>query len=82
MTAYGLDGPALWEAVDKVRKREGWTWKQIAEWVGCCPHTLQRLRRGSGTNADTLICLLLWLGTTRVDGRFIWGVEFVTEQKG
>lgn len=79
MTSYTLDGPALWKALDTARRREGWTWVEVADWIGCSYQTLNRLKNGGGVNADTLISILLWMRTTQISGRFIQGVDYITE---
>lgn len=79
MATYALDGPALWKALDAVRRRRGWTWREVASWIGCAPNVLFRMKRGGGINADTLISILVWMETLQISGRFVQGVEYRAE---
>jgi hypothetical protein len=57
----GLDRRNLREALDAKRKVLGMSWRGVASYLAISPSTLTRLKT-SAPSADTLVCLLVWLG--------------------
>ena len=62
MTA--LDPDALYVALDRKRRKSKMRWRDVAEQAGVSPSTLTRIGQGRRPDADGLVCLLAWLGTT------------------
>jgi hypothetical protein len=62
----GLDVDELYVALDRQRRTRRMSWRGVAAEAGTSPSTLTRMAYGASPNADALIRLLLWLGTTDV----------------
>jgi hypothetical protein len=60
----GLDCEALYRALDVRRREKRISFRQIMREAGLRPATTTRLGHGEPPNADSLIRLLAWLGTT------------------
>ena len=65
-TSEGLlfDHDALYVAIDRIRRQRRIHFRDIAAEAKVTPSTLTRIGQGSKPDADSLIRLLAWLGTT------------------
>lgn len=59
-----LDPDALYVALDRRRRRHRLSWRAVAGEAGVSPAALSRLSSGRRPDADTLVRLLAWLGST------------------
>lgn len=64
MTKPALDVDALYVALDRQRRRDRKKWRDVAHEAGLSASTLTRLGQGKRPDADGLVRLLAWLGTT------------------
>lgn len=65
-TRPGLDVEALYTAIDRKRRTQRLHFRDVAAEAGISASGLTRLGHGLRPDADGLIRLLLWLGTTDV----------------
>lgn len=61
-----FDPDALYVALDRVRRKRRMQWRQVACEAGVSASTLTRIGQGRTCNADGLVRLLAWLGTTDI----------------
>lgn len=59
-----LDPDALYVALDRQRRKRRMQWRTVAAEASVSPSTLTRIGQGHRPDADGLLRLLLWLGTT------------------
>lgn len=59
-----LDPDALYVALDRQRRRRRMQWRAVAAEAGVSASTLTRIGQGKRPDADGLVRLLDWLGTT------------------
>ncbi len=59
-----LDTEALYAAVDRQRRRQRLSWRNTALHVGVSPSSFTKLGHGRPPDADRLLLILAWLGTT------------------
>ncbi|MGC5033057.1 hypothetical protein [Micromonospora sp. DT229] len=59
-----LDPDALYVAIDRQRRRRRMQWRTVAAEAGVSASTLTRIGQGHRPDANGLVRLLLWLGTT------------------
>ncbi len=71
-----LDREALYHALDRERRaRRIRSMREVARQAGIPgPSTMVRIGQGEGVNADTLVRLMTWLGTTDI-GPFVARIE-------
>lgn len=60
----GLDPDALYVALDRQRRSRRMQWREAAREAGVSPSTFTRIGQGRRPDADGLVRLLAWLGTT------------------
>lgn len=72
MTAR-LDPDALYVALDRKRRTKRMSWRDVAAEVGVSPSTLSRIGQDKRPDADGLVRLLLWLGTTDLGPYIVCG---------
>ncbi|MCX4232067.1 helix-turn-helix domain-containing protein [Streptomyces ortus] len=61
MSTHLLDVPELHRRLDERRRRQGLSWRQLADTVDISPSTLSRLADDKRPDADALVSLLVWL---------------------
>lgn len=61
-----LDVEALYTALDRQRRARHSYWRDVAAEAGISASTFVRLGQGKRPDADGLVRLLAWLGTTDV----------------
>lgn len=59
-----LDPDALYVALDRKRRSRRMQWREIAQEASVSPSTFTRIGQGRRPDADGLVRLMLWLGTT------------------
>lgn len=59
-----LDTEALYAAVDRQRRRQRLSWRTTAHHIGVSPSLFTKLGHGGRPDADRLLLILAWLGTT------------------
>lgn len=59
-----FDPDALYVALDRQRRTRRLTWRGVAAEAGVSPSTLTRVGQFKRPDADGLVRLLAWLGTT------------------
>lgn len=64
---YQLDVAALYDEIDTQREDLGLTWRALSRELGLSPSLFTRLYHGGRPDADSLICLLVWLGVNLSD---------------
>ncbi|WP_346536966.1 helix-turn-helix transcriptional regulator [Micromonospora sp. DPT] len=62
--AARLDPDSLYVAIDRQRRKRRMQWREAAREAGVSPSTLTRIGQGKRPDADGLVRLLAWLGTT------------------
>ena len=75
-TSYEFDSVALFEALDRERRRRGMSWTQVGAEVGVAPSTLTRTKQGRRMEADGMRAMVRWLGRAPED--FIVGPNRLT----
>ncbi len=61
MSAYELDVPKLYAALDTIRAHNDQTWRDVAHHTELSPSTFSRLAGGNRPDADALCTLVMWL---------------------
>lgn len=64
MAARELDVPALYEALDRQRRGQGLTWRQLARSMDLSPSTFTRMAQGNRPDADAFLTMIEWLGVS------------------
>lgn len=59
-----VDPDALYVALDRQRRQRRMQWRTVAAESGVSPSTLTRIGQARRPDADGLVRLLAWLGTT------------------
>lgn len=59
-----FDSDALYVVVDRVRRKRRIHFRDVAAEAGLSASTLTRIGQGRNPDADNLVRLLAWLGTT------------------
>lgn len=57
-----LDEQAFFAAVERRRRQEGLSWRELGRQLSLSPSTFSRLSRGSRPDLDTFLALVGWLG--------------------
>jgi len=58
----------MWAAMDEERRREGLTWRQLADVLGCTPNQLTGLRTARfATGMDLAMRIVQWIGRPAAD---------------
>jgi transcriptional regulator with XRE-family HTH domain len=60
---YQLDVISLVEAIDEARQEQGMSWRALARELGLSPSLFTRMFTGGRPDADSLVTMLMWLGT-------------------
>lgn len=61
MSAYRLDVPKLYAALDLIRQHNCQSWRDVAHHTELSPSTFSRLAAGNRPDADALCTLMMWL---------------------
>lgn len=70
-----LDPDALYVALDRARRARHRRWRDVAIESGVSPSTLTRIGQFKRPDADGLVRLLTWLGTTDI-------APFIRDRRG
>lgn len=65
-SAFRLDVEALYLRLDKKRRSERLSWRDIANDTGISPSSFSRISRGDGPSTDALVTLMAWLDLTDI----------------